>query len=264
MVAMSDPLHEEEPTRALSRLRQVATSVLDLFIERSADEHAPIPIESHSVRLAKGRRIGFVSLTAGCGTTTTASLVAQRSGGGGARVRLLDLDLVAPAIGLIAQQRGPTITDVLVDESVRPRRWGSVDVVFGGSTEIGPGATAALVQLIQRFAAESAVVIDAGALCAPASDQLLRACDTVVYVSTPRAAHVYAGLRAASHLRALAIDAQLVLTRSDPITAALVARELGMPVGGAIPEDPFLAKDEFRIRAETARAIDLLAAALAA
>jgi MinD superfamily P-loop ATPase len=261
---MSDPLHRAEWPGAGARLREAAASLIELFVERSAEDPMRPSIESRQVRLAKGRRVACVSLIAGCGTTTLAALLAQRSGGAGARVRLLDLDLASPTVALIAGQQRPTVTDVLVDPSLRPGRWGSIDVYYGGGPEIGPAAAPALGELVRRCAAESAVVVDAGALSTPPCEQLLRACDTVLYITTPRAAHVFGALRGIALLRALAIDAHLVVTQSDPHTAGSIARELGVPLAAAIPEDPFLAKDEFRIRAETARAIDLLCGALVA
>lgn len=264
---MSDPLRRGEPSDGLAvQLRETGAWLLDLFFERVDDERAAPeqpPPEAGACRLAPGRRIGCASLVAGCGTSTLAALLAQRSGGAGARVRLLDLDLTAPSLALLAGQRTPTLIDALAADHVRGRRWGSVDAVFGAERDPGPDVAEALARFVRRMAQDAAVVVDAGALAAPVAEAVLRACDTALYVTTPRAAHVHAAVRAAAVLDALGIRARLVVARADRETAAAIAREVNLALAGNVPEDPFLARDEFRIRAETARAIDALCASLA-
>ena len=266
---MSDPFRRGESAGALqSELREAAGWLVELFFERAARAPAveeAVPIEPGTTRLARGRRIGFVSLVAGCGTTSTATLMAQRSGGGGGRVRLVDLDLVAPTIALLACHREPTVADALTAPGeLRARRWGSIEAIFGSTLDLGAEGGDALGELVRRSARDAAAVIDAGTLGSPASDRVLRACDTVLYVATPRASHVHAAARASALLATLGIKARLVLTRCDPAAAAPLAAEIGLPLLGSVPEDPYLARDEFRVRAETARAIDQLCAALAA
>ena len=202
---MSGPLDRREPGELASQVREATTWLVDLLFERTDDAPAAAtaaPIAARRCRLAAGRRIGFVSLVAGCGTTTTAALVAQRSGGAGSAVRLLDLDLEAPTVALLAGERTPTLLDAL------------------------------------------------------------GACDAVLYVTTPRAAHVHAALRAIEALAPFGAAARLVVARATHDEAASVAREIGLTLAGSLPEDPFLARDEFRIRAETARAVDLLCESL--
>lgn len=262
---MTDPLGRRETEVPFSaQLAEAAAWVGDLLFERTevatgVDE--PV-VEARALRLAKGRRIACVSLVAGCGTSTLAALLAQRAGGAGSRVRLVDLDLVAPTLALLAGQRAPTVSDALLSEQVRGRRWGSVEVLFGVEHDLGPDAGGALAELVRRLAGEAAVVIDAGVLAAPGCERILRAADTVLYVTSPRAAHVHAAVRASSLLASLAIEARLVVTRADASAGAAIAREVDLPLVWAIPEDPFLLRDEFRVRLETARAIDRLAAQL--
>lgn len=264
---MKDLLHRPESGPGLgAQLRESADWLIDLFFER-AEEPAPAtldtPLQAKSCRFPDGRRIACVSLSAGCGTTTLAALLAQRSGGAGARVRLLDLDLVAPSLALLAGQRHPTLLDALAVEQVRGRRWGSADVVFGAERDPGPDVAPALARFVRRMAADAAVVVDAGALSMPGCETVLRACDVVLSVTTPRAAHVHAAVRAAAILEGLGIVARLVVLRADRAAADAIAGEVGLALAGVIPEDPFLARDEFRVRAETARAVDALCVALA-
>ena len=262
---LNDPLRRPEPGAGLGgQVREVTSWLVDVLFERVDERPAPEPpVELKACRLRAGRRIGCVSLVGGCGTTTIAALLAQRSGGAGGRVRLIDLDLATPTIALLAGQRTPTLLDALAEESVRGRRWGSVDAIFGADRDPGPDVAESLARFVRRMSTDAAVVVDAGTLAATACEAVLHACDTVVYVTTPRAAHVHAAVRAAAALDAIGVDARLVVARSAPDVAGAVAREVGLALLGSIPEDPFLARDEFRVRAETARAIDRVCAALA-
>jgi len=261
---VSGPLDRREPGELASQVREATTWLVDLLFERTDDAPAAAtaaPIAARRCRLAAGRRIGFVSLVAGCGTTTTAALVAQRSGGAGSAVRLLDLDLEAPTVALLAGERTPTLLDALGASEVRGRRWGSANVVFGAERDPGPDVAPSLARLVRTMARDAAVVVDAGTLSA-ASVTALGACDAVLYVTTPRAAHVHAALRAIEALAPFGAAARLVVARATHDEAASVAREIGLTLAGSLPEDPFLARDEFRIRAETARAVDLLCESL--
>ncbi len=262
---LNDPLRRPEGGGVSSQLRETAAWLTDLLFERVARQAPaePSALDAKACRLHAGRRIACVSLVAGCGTTTLAALLAQRSGGAGARMRLLDVDLAAPSVALLAGQRTPTLLDALASETVRGRRWGSVDVVFGAERDPGPDVAESLARFVRRMSADAAVVVDAGALASGACETVLRACDAVLYVATPRAAHVHAAGRAAALLDALGIAARLVVTRVTPDAAEAIAREVGLGLAGWMPEDPFLARDEFRVRAETARAIDRLCATLA-
>ncbi|HKW79217.1 MAG TPA: hypothetical protein VJQ09_08940 [Candidatus Limnocylindria bacterium] len=187
--------------------------------------------------------------------TTLAALAAQRAGGAGSTVRLLDLDLVAPSISLLAGERTPTLLDALSAGQVRGRRWGSASAVFGAERDPGPEVVDAIARFVRRMAENAAVVVDAGTL-GDRTAGILRACDLVVYVATPRAAHVHAATRALPILREVGRPLRLVVSRTERATAEEIARELGLSLAGWLPEDPLLARDEFRVRAETARAVD--------
>ena len=261
--AVSDPLARSEPGAVTTQLREGAAWLVDLLFERAdAGVAAPDAIAPRACRLATGATVAFCSLVAGCGVTTLAALSAQRSGGAGATVRLLDLDLVSPTLALLVGERTPTLLDALSAEQVRGRRWGSAFAVFGAERDPGPEIGEALARFVRRMSSDAAVVIDAGAL-GERSFAALRACDEIVYVTTPRAAHVHAAARSERLLRELGRPARLVVNRATADAAAAIARELDLPLAAAIPEDPFLARDDFRVRAETARHIDRLVAALA-
>src|SRR3989442_190469 len=194
VVNLNDPLRRPEPGAGLGgQVREATSWLVDVLFERVEEREAPEPpVEAKACRLRAGRRIGCVSLVAGCGTTTLAALIAQRSGGAGGRVRLVDLDLAAPTIALLAGQRTPTLLDALAEESVRGRRWGSVDAIFGADRDPGPDVAESLARFVRRMSTDAAGVLDAGTLAATACEAVLHACDTVVYVTTPRAAHVHA------------------------------------------------------------------------
>jgi MinD superfamily P-loop ATPase len=259
---VSDPLTRPEPSAVSTQLRETAAWLVDLLFERTDARIEPRPIPARACRLATGTRLAFASLVAGCGTTTIASLVAQRAGGAGSSIRLLDLDLVAPSVALLAGERTPTLLDALASDRVVGRKWGSVHAVFGAERDPGREVVDALVRFVRRLADGAAVVADAGAIDERTAP-VLRACDLVVYVVTPRAGHVHAAARALPALGEIGRPVRLVVNRASPESAGAIARELGLTLAGAVPEDPFLARDEFRVRAETAREIDRLIGALA-
>ncbi|OLC52944.1 MAG: hypothetical protein AUH85_15205 [Chloroflexi bacterium 13_1_40CM_4_68_4] len=262
VVVVTDPLARPEPSPVSTQLRETASWLVDLLFERTETAVALEPIAARSCRLSIGRRVGFCSLVAGTGVTTVAALAAQRAGGAGSIVRLLDFDLVAPTISLLAGERTPTLLDALAADRVRGRKWGSAFAIFGAERDPGPEVADALATFVRRMCKDAAVVVDAGTL-REGSSAILRACDAVVYVATPRAAHVHAATRALPLLDGLDPPARLVVNRGTRDAAEAIAREVGMTLAGWIPEDPFLARDEFRVRAETARAVDALLSWLA-
>ena len=259
---VSDPLGRPEPSAVTTQLRESAAWLVDLLFERTEPHVAARESPRGACRLPVGARIAFCSLVAGCGATTIAALTAQRAGGAGSTVRVLDLDLVAPTLALLAGERTPTLLDALSADRVRGRKWGSAYAVFGAERDPGPEVVDALARLMRRMSDDAAVVIDAGAISERTS-AILRACDVIAYVLTPRAAHVHAATRALPALRELERPLRVVVNRAPPDAAAAIARELDVTIAGAIPEDPFLARDEFRVRAETARELDRLIGALA-
>jgi len=259
---MADPLGRREPSPVATQLRETASWLVDLLFERTETVSAPEPVPARACRLATGKRIAFCSLVAGTGATTVAALAAQRAGGAGSTVRLIDLDLVAPTLSLLAGERTPTLLDALAVEGVRGRKWGSAFAIFGAERDPGPEVGEALIRFVRQMSRDAAVVLDTGTL-RDRTDAILRACDAVFYVATPRAAHVHAATRALPLLEGLAPPARLVVNRSTREAAEAIARELDLSLAGSIPEDPFLARDEFRVRAETARAVDALLAWLA-
>ena len=70
--------------------------------------------------LVAGTHVGFWALGAGCGTSTTAALVAHRSAAGGKAPLLVDLDRWTPSLGLRAALDGVAAT--VSDALLRPGR----------------------------------------------------------------------------------------------------------------------------------------------
>ncbi len=85
-------------------------------------------------RLRSDARIGFWSLGAGVGASTTAALVAQRSSAGGHAPLLVDLDRWTPSLALRAAIESATILDALVQpdrEQGLVSRWANVPFLPG-------------------------------------------------------------------------------------------------------------------------------------
>src|SRR5439155_7972973 len=176
VVVMGDPLGRREPSPVATQLRETASWLVDLLFERTETVSAPEPVPARACRLATGKRIAFCSLVAGTGATTVAALAAQRAGGAGSTVRLIDLDLVAPTLSLLAGERTPTLLDALAVEGVRGRKWGSAFAIFGAERDPGPEVGEALIRFVRQMSRDAAVVLDTGTL-RDRTDAILRACD---------------------------------------------------------------------------------------
>lgn len=211
--------------------------------------------------LASPARIGFWSLGAGVGTTTTAALVAQRSAAAGHAPLLVDLDRWTPSLALRASVEAATVADALIQperERELVSRWGEV-AFLPGSAELhrgfdGPRVADALV----RLAIGRPLVVDLGAGADALDAAVIGRLSRLVVVSGGRVSQ----LQAAFCARSLVCDAPcpvgLVLVAVAPEDAALIAARAQMPLLGTIPHDAFLARDEFAARATTMRAIDAL------
>jgi len=235
---------------------------------REATGHSE-PLEAISPtrpgRLAASARIGFWSMSAGAGTTTVAALVAQRSGAGGHAPLLADLDRWTPSLALRASIEAATIADVLVQpdrEREMVSRWGSVPFI-PGSPELHRHFDADRVMTtLERVARGTALVVDLG--CgADALDPTVGARLTrLVVVCGTRASQLQSAFCARPLLREMRAPAGLVVVAAARDDAALIASHIGLPLLAAVPDDPYLARDEFAARAPTMRAIDGLIAAL--
>lgn len=212
-------------------------------------------------RLAPAARIGFWSLGAGVGTTTTAALLAQRSAAAGHTPLLVDLDRWAPSLALRAATDGATILDALVQpdrERELVGRWANVQFLAGSPRLHRDFDGARVASLLDRLATGRALVVDLGtgadALDAAVVSRLSRLC----VVSGGRASQLQALFCAKPLLARLGPIVGLVVVGEAPEDAALIAARAELPLLGVIPNDPYLAKDEFAARAPTMRAIDAL------
>jgi len=216
-------------------------------------------------RLDSDARIGVWSLSAGVGTSTTAALVAQRSAAAGHAPILIDADRWAPSLALRAGIEAATLADALLQpdrERELVSRWGDVPFLPGSprmQTEFDPSRVSALVE---RLARGRAAVIDLGvgadALDPAMTERLTRLC----VVAGPRSSQLQALFCARDVLRTVPCAVGLAVVGADRADAELIASRTPLPLWAAIPNDPYLARDEFAARAPTMRAVDDLIRAL--
>jgi Mrp family chromosome partitioning ATPase len=216
-------------------------------------------------RLAPTARVAFWSLGAGVGASTTAALVAQRSSAAGHAPLLVDLDRWTPSLALRAGLDAATIVDALVQPD-RERdlvgRWSSVPFLPGSPELHRDFEASRIAALLERLAQGRALVADLGAGADALDPTILGRMTRLCVVTGGRASQLQA-LFCAKRLIATvtcAVGLSVVGVSSDD--AALIASRAGMTLLGAIPEDAYLAQDDFAARAPTMRAIDGLIRAL--
>jgi len=204
-------------------------------------------------------------MAAGAGTSTLAALVAQRSAAGGHAPLLLDLDRWVPSLALRASIDAATIADVLVQperEREMVSRWGAVPFLAGSPDLHRQFDGDRVVALLERVANKSAAVVDLGAGADGLDGAVTAHLTRLVLVVGTRASQLQAAFCARPLLHDVRAPVGIVIVGADDEDAALVASRIGLPLLAAIPEDPYLARDEFAARAPTMRAIDALIAAL--
>lgn len=240
---------------------------LALAVMREATGRAE-PLEplrpARPAAMRRASRVAFWSLVGGGGTSTIAALCAHRSAAAGAPPFLFDLDLWAPTLALRAGIEAATIVDALVQpdrERSLVSRWRDVPFVPGAPSLHRAAATDVLA-LIDRVAGDRAAVLDLGSGAAALDAATLARVDRLCVVVGPGVSQ----LQALFCSRELVRDARgpigVVAVRMDPADASLVAQRSGLPLLATIPEDAYLARDDFAARAPTLRAIDRLIAAL--
>ncbi|MDQ2951554.1 MAG: hypothetical protein M3R54_04765 [Chloroflexota bacterium] len=216
-------------------------------------------------RLAGTARVGFWSLGAGVGTSTTAALVAQRSSAGGHAPLLVDLDRWAPSLALRASIDAASVVDALVQpdrERELLSRWSGVPFLPGSPQLHRQFDAARVVALVQRLAADRACVIDLGAGADALDAALLAPLNRLCVVAGPRASQLQMLFCARELLRTVRCAVGLVVVGAEPEDAANIAARSHLPLLAAIPSDAYLARDDFAARAPTMRAIDRLIRAL--
>lgn len=245
----------------------LATIALELMRDATG---RPDPVEAirpvRPAAIPAGRRIGFWSLAAGSGASTTAALVAQRSAAAGAAPLLVDLDRWAPSLALRAKLQAATIADALLRPG-RERevlsRWAEVPFLPGAPTLHAIFDGERIAELVTRLADGRAAVLDLGAGADALDPAVTATLDRLCVVAGPRAAQLQAAFCAVPLLQQLGVASGLVLVAIADDDAARIAPRLPWPLLASVPVDPYLASDDFAARAPTLRAIDGLIRSLA-
>ncbi|MGH2377786.1 MAG: hypothetical protein ACRDGT_04860 [Candidatus Limnocylindria bacterium] len=218
------------------------------------------------VALPPHARIGFWSLRAGVGSSTTAALLAHRSAGAGRPPVLLDLDRWTPSLALRAQLQAATIADALLRPGREPEslsRWADVPFLPGAPGLHAVYESDRVIALVARISPEGPVVVDLGSGPDALDHALLATLDRLCLVTGPRASHLQAAFCALDLLREAPCRVGLVTSQAADEDAARIAARLPWPLLSAIPSDPYLSEDGFAARAPTMGAIDQLIRALA-
>lgn len=214
-----------------------------------------------TMRLAPEARIGFWSLAAGVGASTTAALVAQRSAGAGHAPLLADLDRWTPSLALRAGLASATILDALVQpdrESSLVGRWGNVPFLPGSPDLHREFDGPRIAALIGRLAVGRALVADLGAGADALDPAVIGLLSRLVVVAGTRASQLQALFCARPLLREAGCAVGLVVVGAEHADAALIAARADLQLLSAIPHDAYLEGDAFAVRAPTMRSIDAL------
>lgn len=252
--------------RALLDATPIATIALSLMREATGREDPVEPLRPvRAAAMEPSARVAFWSLAAGCGTTTTAALVAHRSATAGRPPLLVDLDRWAPSLAIRAKIEAATIADLLVQpgsERGLVSRWRDVPFVPGSPVLHRTFVGERIATLVGELASTRPVVLDLGSGADALDDVLLGACTRLCVVAGTSGAQLQALFCSEPLLRGAGCAVGLVVVGAAPDDAALIARRAGVPLVGAVPHDPYLADDAFAARAPTMRAIDALIRAL--
>lgn len=252
----------------MSRLRSwldaspVSDVVLGLMREATGRRDPLEPLRPARAVALPGRiRVGFWSLSAGMGSSTTAALVAHRSAGAGRPPILLDLDRWAPSLALRAQLQAATIADALLRperERELLSRWSDVPFLPGAPGLHAVFETQRIVSLIERVGGEAPVVIDLGSGADALDAGLLATLDRLCVVTGQRSSQLQSSFCAVELLREAPCPVGLVTTLATDEDAVRIASRLPWPLLAAIPCDAYLADDAFAARAPTMAAVDRL------
>jgi len=216
-------------------------------------------------RLAPTTRVAFWSLGAGVGTSTTAALVAQRSSAAGHAPLLVDLDRWTPSLALRAGIESATIEDALIQpdrERELVARWSNVPFLAGSPRLHQDFDGARVSALLERLAHGRALVVDLGSGADALDAAVVRWLTRLCVVTGGRASQLQGLFCAKPLLRSLSVAAGVAVVGVAAEDAATIASRAGLPLLGVIPDDAFLARDEFAARAPTMRAVDSLIRAI--
>jgi MinD-like ATPase involved in chromosome partitioning or flagellar assembly len=216
---------------------------------------------TRSVTLPVRTRLAFWSLSAGVGSSTTAALVAHRSGGAGRAPVLIDLDRWAPSLALRAQLQAATIADALLRpgrERESLSRWAGVPFLPGAPGLHAIFEAERILALVERLGADAPIVLDLGSGADALDPTLLGTFDRLCVVGGPRASHLQAAFCAVDLLRDAPCAVGFVTSQAADEDATRIASRLPWPLLASIPFDPYLADDGFAARAPTMAAVDRL------
>ena len=216
-------------------------------------------------RLRSDMRVGFWSLSAGVGASTTAALVAQRSAAAGHPPLLVDLDRWAPSLALRAAIEAATIVDALVQpdrERELLSRWANVAFLPGSPQLHRDFDGGRVASMLERLTTGRALVADLGSGADALDPALIARLGRLCVVTGGRASQLQSLFCARPLLRHVPCSVGLVVVGVESTDAALIAARAGLPLLAHIPQDDYLGRDEFAARAPTMRAIDGLIRAL--
>lgn len=251
--------------RALLDASPVAHVALALMRDATGRERPLEPLVPVRPAAIPDRRvIAFWSLTAGVGSSTLAALTAHRSAAAGRPASLIDLDRRAPTLALRAKCPGATVADALLragPASAALSRWGAVPFLPGSPELHRSWDAPRIAQLIDELGAGGPVVIDLGPGPESLDHDVLSSVDRLCVVVGPTVAQLQAAFCSIGALERVTVAGSVVVGAGDD-DATRIAGRLPWPLLGAVPRDPFLAADEFAIRAATQRTIDALIRAI--
>lgn len=257
----------------MSRLRAwldaspIASIALELMRDATGRRDPLEPLRpTRAAALPPGAFVGFWSLVAGVGASTLAALTAHRSAAGGRAPLLVDLDRWAPSLALRAALEAMTVADALLRpgrEAEAVSRWTDVPFLPGapGLHAIWDGGR--VRGSIERAAGGRPCVLDLGTGADALDGDILGRLDRLIVVTGTRAAQLQAAFCSVELLRDVGCGVGLAVVGASEEDAEAVASRLPWPLVGAIPQDGYLAADEFATRAPTLVAVDRLIRALA-
>ena len=221
------------------------------------------PIEplrpQRSAALPARVRIAFWSLAGGAGASTIAALVAHRSAGAGRAPLLVDLDRWAPSLALRAQVQAATIADALLRPG-RERdcvsRWSDVPFLPGAPGLHGMFDGERIAALVTHAAGDAPAVLDLGTGADALDATTLASLDRLLVVTGPTAGRLQAAFCAVPLLRDAPCPVGVVVVGAADADGERIAARLPWPHVATIPQDPYLAADEFGARAPTMAAVD--------
>ncbi len=140
-------------------------------------------------------------------------------------------------------------------------RWGDVPFLPGAPELHRSWDAPRIAQLIDELRAGGPVVVDLGPGPESLDGDVLALVDRLCVVVGPTVAQLQAAFCSVAALERVSVAGSVVVGAGDD-DASRIASRLPWPLLAAVPRDPFLAADEFAVRAPTQRTIDALIRAI--